>query len=73
MDHDVVERVPLQTPTLGVIDAFHLKPRPDSQPARPSCRDVVCTRAAVPAGAHPGINQGGGPWLDLLVDRIEQK
>ena len=68
--YDVVERVPLQTPTLA-IDAFHLKPRPV-----PTCGNITAEMWFAPAlqylPVRIRINQGR-IHLDLLVDRIEQK
>mgnify|MGYP000863113750 FL=1 len=71
--YDVVERVPLQTPTLGVIDAFHLKPRPIANPRGNITAEMWFAPALQYLPVRIRINQGSEIHLDLLVDRIEQK
>ena len=71
--YDVVERVPLQTPTLGVLEAFHLKPRPIANPRGNITAEMWFAPALQYLPVRIRINQGSEIHLDLLVDRIEQK
>ena len=52
--YDIVDREMLQTPQLGAVDAFHLKPRPIANPRGNITAEMwFAPTPAVPAGAHP--------------------
>ena len=71
--YDVVERVPLLTPTLGIVEAFHLKPRPIANPRGPITAEMWFAPALQHLPVRIRINQGSETYLDLLVDKIEQR
>jgi hypothetical protein len=70
--YDVVDKEVLQTPQFGPVEAFHLKPRP-----------VAAARGSVTAEMWfaPSLQYlpvrirvtTGDAWLDLLVEKIEQR
>ncbi len=71
--YDVVERVQLQTPAMGLIDAFHLKPRPIANPRGNITAEMWFAPALQYLPVRIRINQGSEIHLDLLVEKIEQR
>ncbi len=71
--YDVVEDVVLQTPTLGAVQAFHLKPRPISNPRGNITAEMWFAPGLQYLPVRIRINQGSDIHLDLLVEKIEQK
>lgn len=70
--YDVVERVTLQTPKLGAVEAFHLKPRPIANPRGNITAEMWFAPGLQYLPVRIRINQGSDVYLDLLVDKIEQ-
>lgn len=71
--YDIVESEILQTPTLGPVEAFHLKPR-----AIPDARgNITAEMWFAPNLLYLPVRikvvMGDEAWLDLLVDHIEQR
>lgn len=71
--YDVVALETLQTPLLGDVQAFHLKPRPI-----PSARgNITAEMWFAPSlqylPARIKVLMGDEAWLDLVVERIEQR
>jgi hypothetical protein len=71
--YDVTEKVTLATPRLGPLEAFHLKPRP-----LPAARgNITAEMWFAPSlqylPVRIRINMGEAVYLDLLVDKIEQR
>jgi len=71
--YDVVERVMLQTPRLGRVEAFHLKPRPIANPRGNITAEMWFAPGLQYLPVRIRINQGSDIHLDLLVDKIEQR
>ena len=71
--YDVVERVMLQTPKLGAVEAFHLKPRPIANPRGNITAEMWFAPGLQYLPVRIRINQGSDVHLDLLVDKIEQR
>ncbi len=71
--YDVVERVMLQTPKLGRVEAFHLKPRPIANPRGNITAEMWFAPGLQYLPVRIRINQGSDVHLDLLVEKIEQR
>lgn len=71
--YDVIQRETLQTPRLGAVEAFHLKPRPIANPRGNITAEMWFAPSLQYLPVRIRINQGPEIWLDLLVDTIEQK
>lgn len=71
--YDVVERVMLQTPRLGTVEAFHLKPRPIANPRGNITAEMWFAPGLQYLPVRIRINQGSDIHLDLLVEKIEQR
>ena len=71
--YDVVERVMLQTPRLGMVEAFHLKPRPIANPRGNITAEMWFAPGLQYLPVRIRINQGSDIHLDLLVEKIEQR
>jgi Protein of unknown function (DUF3108) len=71
--YDVTERVTLETPGLGPVDAFHLKPRPLAQPRGPITAEIWFAPGLQYLPVRIRIQLTGDSFIDLLVDTIEQR
>lgn len=71
--YDVVQDVVLQTPKLGAVQAFHLKPRPIANPRGNITAEMWFAPGLQYLPVRIRINQGSDVHLDLLVEKIEQR
>jgi hypothetical protein len=71
--YDIVAKEILQTPTLGPIEAFHLKPRPIPQARGNIMAEMWFAPNLLYLPVRIKVTMGDEAWLDLLVDHIEQK
>ncbi|GAC1603428.1 MAG: hypothetical protein NVS3B2_07880 [Ramlibacter sp.] len=75
LDHwtyDIVEKEVLQTPQLGAVEAFHLKPRPIANPRG----SIVAEMWFAPSLQYLPVRirvTTGDAWVDLVVEKIEQR
>ena len=70
--YDVVEEEVLQTPELGAVPAFHLRPRPIANPAGVITAELWFAPSLQYLPVRVRIDLGEGNFVDLLVERIEQ-
>ena len=70
--YDVLAPEILQTPELGAIEAFHLKPRPLANPRGPIVADMWFAPSLQFLPVRVRISLGGDNFVDLMVERIEQ-
>ena len=70
--YDVTEKEMLQTPTLGVVEAFHLKPRPLSNPRGNITAEMWFAPTLQYLPVRIRVNAGEAS-LDLIVETIEQR
>lgn len=76
LDHwtyDVVGREMLQTPNLGTVEAFHLKPRPLANPRGNITAEMWFAPSLQYLPVRIKVMMGSEATVDLLVDRIEQR
>ena len=71
--YDMTEKVTLNSPRLGAIEAFHLKPRPQAAPRGNITAEMWFAPSLQYLPVRIRINMGETVYLDLLVDKIEQK
>lgn len=71
--YDIAERVTLKTPGFGPVEAFHLKPRPLANPRGNITAEMWFAPSLQYLPVRIRINQGQDIWLDLLVEKIEQR
>ncbi|MEO7392805.1 MAG: DUF3108 domain-containing protein [Ramlibacter sp.] len=71
--YDIVGRETLQTPQLGPIDAFHLKPRPIANSRGNIIAEMWFAPSLQYLPVRIKVSMGDATWVDLLVDRIEQR
>ena len=71
--YDIVERVMLRTPQMGEVAAFHLKPRPIANPRGNYTAEMWIAPSLQYLPVRIRVMMGNEAWLDLLVDRIEQR
>ena len=71
--YDIVERELLQTPTLGVIEAWRLKPRPIANPRGNITAEMWFAPSLQYLPVRIRVSMGNEAHVDLLVDRIEQR
>lgn len=71
--YDIVERVMLDTPQLGKVEAFHLKPRPIANPRGNVMAEMWFAPSLQYLPVRIKVNMGDQAYVDLLVDRIEQR
>lgn len=71
--YDIVEREMLSTPQLGVVEAFHLKPRPIANPRGNITAEMWFAPSLQYLPVRIKVVMGNEAWLDLMVDRIEQR
>jgi hypothetical protein len=71
--YDVVKREVLQTPQLGAIEAFHLKPRPIANPRGNVTAEMWFAPSLQYLPVRIRVNMGEQAYVDLMVDKIEQR
>jgi hypothetical protein len=71
--YDIVERVVLQTPQLGAVEAFHLKPRPIANPRGNVTAEMWFAPSLQFLPVRIKVNMGEQNHVDLLVEKIEQQ
>ena len=69
---DIVEKEVLQTPQLGAVEAFHLRPRPLTNPRGNITAEFWFAPTLQYLPVRILVNAGDAR-LDLLVDKIEQR
>jgi hypothetical protein len=70
--YDVTDVVDLQTPLLGPVQAFHLKPRPLANPRGDIIAELWLAPSLQYLPVRVRIALGGDNFVDLLVETIEQ-
>lgn len=70
--YDVGEMETLQTPQLGPIQAFHLKPRPLANPRGAITAEIWFAPSLQYLPVRVRIVLGDGNFVDLMIERIEQ-
>lgn len=70
--YDVLAPEILQTPTMGPIEAFQLKPRPLANPRGPIIAEMWFAPSLQYLPVRVRIALGGDNFVDLMVERIEQ-
>ena len=71
--YDVLEEVTLPTPRLGPVQAFHVKPRPISSPRGNIMVEMWFAPSLQYLPVRIRINLGEAIFVDLIVDKIEQR
>jgi len=71
--YDIVERELLQTPNLGVIEAWRLKPRPIANPRGNISAEMWFAPSLQYLPVRIRVSMGNEAHVDLLVERIEQR
>jgi Protein of unknown function (DUF3108) len=71
--YDMLEEVTLHTPSLGAVRAVHLKPRPIANPRGNIVAEMWFAPSLQYLPVRIRIQVGDGNYVDLLVDRIEQR
>jgi len=70
--YDVTERVVLDTPGYGPVEAFHLVPRPQAQPRGNITAEMWFAPSLQYLPVKIRIQQGNEIHMDLVVERIDQ-
>ena len=70
--YDVVEEELLDTPELGPVPAFHLRPRPIANPTGVITAELWFAPSLQYLPVRVRIDLGEGNFVDLMVERIEQ-
>ncbi len=71
--YDIVARSMLQTARLGEVEAFHLKPRPIANPRGNITAEMWFAPSLQYLPVRIKVSMGDETYVDLLVERIEQK
>lgn len=71
--YDIVGRENIRLPGHGEVEAFHLKPRPLDNPRGNFTAEMWYAPTLQFMPVRIRINQGSDSWVDLTVDRIEQR
>jgi len=71
--YDIVEREILQTPELGAVEAFRLKPRPITNPRGNITAEIWFAPSLQYLPVRIRVNMGESTFVDLMVDKIEQR
>ncbi|MDB5872938.1 MAG: hypothetical protein JWQ07_2380 [Ramlibacter sp.] len=71
--YDVAERETLQTAGLGAVEAFHLKPRSIANPRGNITAEMWFAPSLQYLPVRIRVNMGEGAFVDLMVERIEQR
>ena len=70
--YDVVEEELLDTPELGPVPAFHLRPRPIANPTGVITAELWFAPSLQYLPVRVRIDLGEGNFVDLMVERVEQ-
>ncbi|RYX92558.1 MAG: DUF3108 domain-containing protein [Comamonadaceae bacterium] len=71
--YDVTEKVTLNTPRLGAVEAYHLKPRPLANPRGNITAEMWFAPSLQYLPVRIRINMGDAVNVDLMVEKIEQR
>ncbi|MES2973764.1 MAG: DUF3108 domain-containing protein [Pseudomonadota bacterium] len=71
--YDITGKVTLDTPELGPVEAFHLKPRPLANPRGNITAEMWFAPTLQYLPVRIRINMGEDTWVDMLVEKIEQR
>lgn len=71
--YDVVALETLQTPLMGDVQAYHLKPRPIANPRGNITAEMWFAPSLQYLPARIKVLMGDEAWLDLMVEQIEQR
>ncbi len=71
--YDVVEKETLATPKLGAVEAFHLKPRPIANPRGNITAEMWFAPSLQYLPVRIRVNMGSDVFVDLMVEKIEQR
>lgn len=71
--YDIVARDLLQTGRLGVVEAYHLKPRPIANPRGNITAEMWFAPNLLYLPVRIKVVMGTEAWLDLVVEHIEQR
>jgi len=71
--YDVVERETLHSEQLGPIDAFHLKPRLIANPRGNITAEMWFAPSLQYLPVRIRVGMGGATYVDLMVEKIEQR
>jgi len=71
--YDVTERQVLSLPLMGDVEAFHLKPRPLVNPRGNITAEMWFAPSLQYLPVKIKVIMGNEAWLDLVVDRIDQR
>lgn len=71
--YDIVGLETLQTPQLGAVEAFHLKPRPIANPHGNITAEMWFAPSLQYLPVRIRVNMGETTYVDLIVDEIEQR
>jgi hypothetical protein len=71
--YDIVARETLQTAGLGPIETFHLKPRPIANPRGNITAEMWFAPSLQYLPARIRVNMGTDTYVDLMVEKIEQR
>jgi hypothetical protein len=71
--YDIVEREILQTPAFGPVEAYRLKPRPITNPRGNITAEIWFAPSLQYLPVRIRVHMGEATFVDLLVDKIEQR
>ena len=71
--YDIVSLDRLDTPKFGALQAYHLKPRPIHDSRGDIYAEIWIAPTLQYLPVRIRITQGAKYWVDILVDRIEQR
>ena len=71
--YDITEKIMLDMPPLGAIEAYHLKPRPLANPRGNITAEMWFAPSLQYLPVRIRINMDAATYIDLLVEKIEQK
>jgi hypothetical protein len=71
--YDITEKVMLDIPPLGAVEAYHLKPRPLVNPRGNITAEMWFAPSLQYLPVRIRINMDAATYVDLLVEKIEQK
>jgi hypothetical protein len=71
--YDVVERQVLGSAELGAIETFHLKPRPIANPRGNIAAEIWFAPSLQYLPVRIRVNMGTDTYVDLMVEKIEQR
>ena len=71
--YDITEKVMLDMPPLGAVESYHLKPRPLANPRGTITAEMWFAPSLQYLPVRIRINMDATTYIDLLVEKIEQK